>query len=148
VISSHPQKSSRRHIPVSIPPELQAMVRTFAAELIEQHGVDAFNRDPQLKSRLAAMLQRCLPPRRKPGRPGFATVTAAIGLHTELKRSSPESSPKEIWKEIYRRLIPRWDNLRRIERWQEADDLRKRVQWRLYAQRRKHRKARAGKPTA
>ena len=83
------------------------MVRTFAAELIEQHGGDAFNRDPQLKSRLAAMLQRCLPPRRKPGRPGFATVTAAIGLHTELKRSSPESSPKEIWKEIYRRLIPR-----------------------------------------
>src|SRR5262249_42875376 len=101
-----------------------------------------------MKTRVSAMLRRLLPPRSRPGRPDFATVTAAIGLHAELKRSSPESSPKEIWKEIYRRLIPQWDNLRRIERRQEADELRKRVRWRLYARRRKHREPRAGKPAA
>ena len=129
-----------------IPPELQIRIHSFAVELIEHHG-DAFS-DPEMKNRIAGLLRRGLPPRsRRPGRPGFAIVSAAIGLHAELKRSSPESSPKEIWKEIYRRLIPKWDDLSRIERRTEAEELRRRVRWRVYARRRKHWKPRTGKFT-
>jgi hypothetical protein len=65
---------------------------SFAAELIEQHG-DLFIHS-QMKSRIAGLLRRFLPPiPRRTGRPGLANVTAAIRLHDELKRSSVEQSP-------------------------------------------------------
>jgi len=116
VISSHAPKSERRrHTPGLIPPELQAKVREFAAELSEQHA-DAFE-ELEMKNRIAGLLRRCLPPRpRRPGRPGIANVTAAIRLLAELQRLNPARPAKEIWQQIYRRLIPRWDNLGRIER--------------------------------
>jgi hypothetical protein len=107
-------KLARRRLqpPAPIAPELHSIVRNFADALLERHG-DLFARDPRLKRRIAAELRRLLPP--QPGRPGFASVTEAIRLHGEITRSHPERSHKEIWKEIYPRVIPGWQNLGVIE---------------------------------
>ena len=132
-----PAKPTRRRLPPApIPPELQSMVRSFADALLERHG-DLFTRDPRLKRRIAAELRRLLPP--QPGRPGLATVTAAIRLHVEIRRSHPERSHKEIWKEIYPRVIPGWQNLSVIERQTEADRLHRQAQWRIAARRKRRR---------
>jgi len=112
-----------------IPPELAAKVREFAAELSEQHA-GAFQ-DPGMKTRVCATLRRSLPPRLR--RPGPARSGQRHRLHAKLKRSWPERSTKAIWAEVYRRLIPGWDGLNRIERRAEADELHQRVSWRLYA---------------
>jgi hypothetical protein len=142
-----PAKRRCRSTPVPLPPELQSRLRRFAAELIEHHG-DVFKNDSEIKSRVAAMLRRYLPPwPRRGGRPGFVSVTLAIRLHGEIKWAHPEWSNKKIWDEVYRRSIPRWEVLSTIERRTEADWLHSRVRWRLCARRRKHRKIATGKPT-
>jgi hypothetical protein len=118
------------------------MVRRFAGDLIERHA-DLLTRDPQLKIRITAMLRRLLPPRPcRSGRPGLASVTAAIRLHNELTQSFPERSSKEVWREVYRVVVPRWDALSPIERRSEADRLHRRVRWRLAAARKRARRAR------
>jgi len=127
-------------MPVSIPSELEARIRAFATELAAHHR-DVFSLDAQMKNRLAGLLRRCLPPRpRRPGRPGFVSVTAAIKLLAELQGSFPERPAKEIWQELYRRIIPEWDTLKQIERRDRAYELHRRVRGRLYIRRRKHKK--------
>lgn len=123
--------------PVQLPSELQSMVRNFADALLEHYG-DLFPRDPRLKCRIAAELRRLLPP--QPGRRGLAVVTAAIRLHGEIQRSHPERSSKEIWAEIYPRVIPGWPNLSVIERRTEADQLHRQAQWRIAARRKRLRR--------
>jgi hypothetical protein len=100
---------------------MEAVVHRFAQELIERHGT-AFSGDrhetPHRK--FAAPM-----PSTAPGRPfgaGLASVTVAIRLQAELKRLSPELSSKQVWQEIYRRLIPGWDDLGLIERRAAAAD--------------------------
>jgi hypothetical protein len=90
-----------------------------------------------LKFAAARLFAAQLPPLpRPPGRPGFAAVTAAVRLREELRRTRPEMTAKEIWREIYRSLIPQYGTLRAIERRAVEDQLHRQVRWRIYARRR------------
>jgi hypothetical protein len=66
-------------------------------------------------------------------------VTAAIRLLEKLRRLHPDRSHKEIWREIYRRVIPKHENLPAIERREAKHELRERVRWRLEIRRRRQR---------
>jgi hypothetical protein len=46
---------------------------------------------------------------------------------------------KEIWREIYRRVIPEYEILTVLERRAAKDQLRRQVRWRLYARKRSQR---------
>jgi hypothetical protein len=128
----------RRRQPFPIPSDLKSKIRQFAAELVEQHG-EAFSRERQLKSRLAAALRRLLRPRRS-GRPAIVGVSAAIRVRARLKRSHPEWTPKEIWRQVYISTIPEWNALPAFKRREEACQLRQRVRWRMAARRRRGRR--------
>lgn len=127
--------------PAPLQPEIQLMIRNFADALMERHG-DLFTGDPRLKSRIAAELRRLLPP--QAGRPGLASVTVAIQLHREIERSHPERSAKEIWAEIYARVIPNWETLSVVQRREEADQLHRQVRWRIGARRKRCGESRRG----
>ena len=132
----------RRRIPKGIRQE----VIEFGKRLRAGFGAD-FAAARMLKHDVARLLASRLPPDpRRPGRPGYAIVTAAIRLRAKLRRSHPEKSHKEIWHEVYRQTIPRHGDLPLIERRAEEDRLRKQVRWRLVARRRCRRPRRGGKP--
>jgi len=100
----------------------------------------AFAGNSRLKYSVGRLLTAQLPPRPRPGgRPGCAMVSAAISLREELRRLHPERSHKEIWREIYRRVIPEYETLPVIERRASQDQLHRRVYWRLRARRRRQR---------
>ena len=110
---------------------------SFGKLLTELFG-SAFAENSRLKFAVGRLLTSQLPPRpRPPGRPGYATVTAAIRLRDELQRLHPEKSHKEIWREIYRCMIPEYEILPAIERRAAKDQLRRQVRWRLRARRRR-----------
>ena len=138
-ISARGKSRRRLRVPVQIPPALESEIRRFAQKLSEGYGA-AFARDRQLKHRLTAKLQSLLPPQpRRPGRPGSASVTAAIRLRQEIKRQHPERPDKEIWREVYPETIPNYHGLRPPERRDAQDRLRQQVRWRLSARRRRQR---------
>jgi hypothetical protein len=102
---------------------VEVMIRRFAAELVEHHG-DLFTRDSQMKSRVVALLRRSLPPTpRSPGRPGYASVSAAIRMRNELRRAHRDWTPKQVWREIYPRVISAYASLDPIERREEENQL-------------------------
>jgi hypothetical protein len=120
-------------------------VVAFGRQLQEKFS-SVFASNPRLKFRVARLLGAQLPPLpRRRGRPGFEPVTSAIQLRDELRRAHPEKSLREIWRQIYRAVIPLYDALPLIERRAEEDRLHRQVRWRLAARRRRRRKAYAGK---
>jgi hypothetical protein len=144
VIFQHLAKAGRLHASGPIPPGMEMKVKRFAVELAADYGED-FARDPTLRNRVSAMLRRSLPPRpRRPGRPGFANVTTAIRLHSEVTRSCPELTDKQAWRRIYPAVIPDWDSLSPVERREAGARLRERVRWRKRAAERRARQKRSG----
>jgi hypothetical protein len=55
---------------------------------------------------------------------------AAIQLRDELRRSDPAKPVKQIWREVYRALIPAYDTLPLIKRRAEEDRSRQQVRGR------------------
>jgi hypothetical protein len=69
-------------------------------------------------------------------------VDAAIAIRDELMRLHPDWPNKLVWYHLYRAVIPRWDDYGRIERQEQAEQLRKRVRWRRIARRKRGRRKR------
>jgi hypothetical protein len=132
-----PGKARRRE---SIPAPIHEEVVSFAKLLTKFFG-SAFSSCPRLKYAVGRLLVSQLPPcSRPPGRPGLIVVSQAINLREELRRTHPEMNAKEIWREIYRRVIPQYATLTdAIERRAAQDQLRRQVCWRLGARRRRQR---------
>jgi len=60
-------------------------ITRLARELNRQHH-QPFIADSKLKDRAARLLRSLLPPKRKRGRPGIASVTKAIQLRARFRR--------------------------------------------------------------
>jgi hypothetical protein len=112
------------------------------AQGLQRNHAPVFAGNPRLKHRVAQLVKLQLPP--QPGRPGLVIVTAAIRLLHDLRRIHPEKPAKEIWKEIYRRLIPNYARLSFIERRTAEQQLHQQVRWRLSARRRRRARLRGG----
>jgi hypothetical protein len=147
VLHPPPTKTkTRRGRKREIPPQLRQAALESGRRLRLEFG-PLFAANPGLKRRAVGLIESQLPPRRRrPGRPGYRLVTRAIQLRAKLRRVHPEMSAKEIWREIYRSLILNYHSLPRLERRQAQDQLRRRVNWRLRAQRRRRRKSAGGQP--
>jgi hypothetical protein len=132
-----PAKARRREI---IPAPIHEETVSFGKLLAEFFG-PAFAANPRLKFAVGRLLMGQLPPLpRPPGRPGFAAVSAAVRLREKLRRTRPEMTAREIWREIYRSVIPQYDALPVIERREASGQLRQRVGWRLAARKRYRRR--------
>jgi hypothetical protein len=135
------EKARRREI---IPSPIREEVISFGKLLTECFG-SAFSSSSRLKNAVGRLLVSQLPPRsRLPGRPGLISVSQAISLREELRRTRPEMTARQIWREIYRRLIPQYATLDAIERRAAEDKLRRQVRWRLSARRRRQRDGKRG----
>jgi hypothetical protein len=122
-----------------IPKEIRRLVVEFSRHLRYEFGAN-FATSRALKNSVARLLTSGLPPDPgRPGRPGGAIVTAAIWLRAKLRRSHPERSHKQIWREVYEQIIPRYGELPVIERLDAEHQLRQRVRWRLYGRARSRR---------
>jgi hypothetical protein len=134
-----PAKSKRRRrVPLSIPAEIQAKIRTFAEQLNQEHG-DAFQ-DPKMRNRVVGALRRHLPPRPKPR--GYPEVTRAIRMLDELRDLHPDESCRSSWQRIYATVIPNYGALGDLEKLAARQELRERVRWRRLQARRRARKRR------
>src|SRR5215467_12841554 len=112
-LSVPPPKSERRHrTPVSVSAELQGKIRSFAQELIEQY-LDAFE-NPNMKTRVATILRRCLPPRPRPR--GYPEVSRAIRMLDELRALRPEEPYHSLWRCIYPVVIAGYDAMNKLEK--------------------------------
>jgi len=60
---------------------------------------------------VARFLRSLLPPKRKRGRPGIASVTKAILLLKKFKHQYPTEKPEQIWKRIYPEAIPGYTSM-------------------------------------
>ena len=69
--------------------------------------------DPKLKERTARFLRSLLPPQRKRGRPGIASVSKAIMLLQRFRRHYAEEKPEQTWKRIYPQAIPGYASMDR-----------------------------------
>jgi hypothetical protein len=118
----------------SISAQLQEEITSFAKFLVEFFG-PAFAANPRLKHSVGRLLTAQLPPEQRRGRPPFAQVSRAIALRETLRKTRPEMALKQIWREIYARVIPQ--GLPALERSDAEDQLRRRVRWRLSARRRR-----------
>jgi hypothetical protein len=133
-----PRRRRKQHR-IRIRKEIRQAVLEFAGRLRAEFGGD-FAARRMLKRDVGRLLAAQLPPDpRPPGNPGYAAVTDAIRLLAKLRRSHPDKSHKEIWRQIYREIIPRYDDLLRIERLAEEHQLHSRVCGRLYKRRRARR---------
>jgi len=137
-ISARERQTRRRE---SIPAPIREEVVLLAKRLTELFG-SVFSSRQRLKHAVGRLLVSQLPPRsRSPGRPGLVAVSRAIRLREKLRRTRPEMTDKEIWREeIYWRVIPQYATLAAIERREAEDELRRRVCWRLSARRRRQRR--------
>jgi hypothetical protein len=145
---SSPPKPGPAPTSEPIPIAIRQTVLRVAASLSEHHG-DAFIEDSQLRIRVAGLLRRSLPPRRRPGRPEkFPSVTAAIRIHSEIKREHPELSSKQCWQQTYAHVIEGWNSMDVEERKQKREWLQERVGWRKKATRRRARQKRSGENTS
>ena len=135
-----PRRRRKQHR-IRIPKAIRQAVLELAGRLRSEFGAD-FAANRVLKHDVAQLLRAELPPApRRPGRPGYATVTAAIRLRAELRRSHPQKSHKQIWREVYRKIIPRYGDLPLLERLAAEHQLHSRVHWRMNARRRARRSA-------
>jgi len=120
----------RRRPAVQIPPPIESDICRIAEFLIALHG-DVFIRDRQLKHRVAAKLKSLLPPQLRPaGRPGREDVNIAECMLKDLQRRYPGNSSRSPWKRIYPVAIVRYNELGKLEKRIERENLRNRVRWR------------------
>ena len=103
-------KRRRRHGP-RLPAVVRKEITQCARQLRQHQGL--FKTDPKLRDRVARVLRSMLPPKRRRGRPGIPSVTQAMLLLKQLQRKHPEQQPRERWQQIYRQVIPNYENLPR-----------------------------------
>jgi hypothetical protein len=133
-------KKRRRNDPIPAP--LGEAIDIFAAALKAKHG-SAFRANPRLKYRVSRLLAAKLPPSaRRPGRPGFPEVTAAIRLRRQLRRS--ETNPRKLWTKICTIVFPGYALLPKPEQKELRAKLRQRARWRLAARARRRQLTRGG----
>ena len=94
--------------------------------MIEQCG-DTFQ-DPNIKTHVAAILRRCLPPRPRPR--GYPEVSRAIRMLDELHALYPEEPYRSVWQRIYPVVIAGHDAMNKLEKLTARQELRERVRWR------------------
>ena len=120
----------------AMPPELRKEVVAHCRSIGRKYGA-AFKADRDLKARVLRLERALLPPRpRRRGRPKNPIVSRAIALYRRLRREFPEASPRQLWRQIYPRVIEGWATMSELERRGARDQLRERIAWR----RRKRRK--------
>jgi len=98
-----PKRQRRRSRP-GVPAAVRKDISRCAQQLRRYRKL--FIADPKLRERAGRFLRSLLPPKRKRGRPGLATVNKAIMLRKKLRRQYANEKPKEIWKRIYPEAIP------------------------------------------
>ena len=123
----------------SLPVELQADLETFATQCGQKHAA-AFEADPHLKELCARALRTRLPPHTPTGRPGLVSVTRALRLLKQYRKTHPADSAAERWARIYSQVIPMHATLSRDRRIHEQHLLRDRVRSRRNMQRRRKNK--------
>jgi hypothetical protein len=132
-------KKQRHNDPIPAP--LGESIDALAAVLKAKHG-SAFRANPRLKYRVSRLLAAKLPPAaRRPGRPGFPEVTAAIRLRKQLRRS--ETNPR-LWTKICTIVFPGYAVLPKPEQKELRAQLRQRARWRLAARARRRQLTRGG----
>jgi hypothetical protein len=132
------KKPKRQGSGPRLPREIRKEITLCARQL--RHHRALFTADPMLRDRAARVLKSMLPPRRKRGRPGIASVTSAMMLLKKLQREHPEQERKQLWPQVYRRVIPNYATLPREQ--QRAKELLLREQVR--SRRNQQRKRRTG----
>jgi hypothetical protein len=128
-----PSKSKRRR---RSGPRLPAAVRkeiTLCVRQLRKHRT-FFVEDEKLKDRAARFLHSLLPPKRKRGRPGLASVTKASMLRRKLRKVYPDDKPEQIWKKIYPEAIPGYAAMHQERQKAERILLRERVRSRTTQQ--------------
>jgi hypothetical protein len=114
----------------AMPPELRKEAVEHCRSISRKYGAD-FAADRDLKDRLLRLERALLPPRpRRRGRPKNPIVTRAIALYRKLRRESPQQSPRQLWSQVYPRVIERWDTMSELDRRGARDQLRERIAWR------------------
>jgi hypothetical protein len=102
---------------------------TRCAQQLRQHR-KLFMADPKLKDRAIRFLRSLLPPKRRSGRPGLASVSKAIILRAKLRRQYPNEKPQNIWKRIYPEAIPGYASMDKQRQQAERLLLRERIRCR------------------
>ena len=127
---------SRRRKPKrpGVPREVREEVTQFARQLNQRYG-KLLKADPTLRDRVARVFRSMLPPRRKRGRPGDPIVTKAMLLIRKLRRNHPEQTPQQHWQQVYRQVIPNYQNLSREQQRGQETLLREQVRSRRNQQR-------------
>jgi hypothetical protein len=126
-------KPKRRRAGQALPREVRKEIAHCAHELRQHRKL--FIADPKLRDRVARFLRSLLPPKRKRGWPGIASVTKAIRLRQRFRRQYPGEKPDQIWKRIYAEAIPGYADMDRERQKAERLLLRERVRSRRSAQR-------------
>jgi hypothetical protein len=125
---------TRRRKREPVPEAIRRVVCEFAQALRANHAAN-FLASPGLKHRVGRLLAVELPPRRRPGRPGFPAVTKAQKMFEELRRLHPGEPSRDLWRRIYPAVIEGYDSMSKLQRRDAARELCRRVGWRRRARR-------------
>jgi hypothetical protein len=129
-----PKAKARRRKREAIPEPIRLEAIKLAQALSANHAAN-FLASPGLKHRVGRLLAVELPPRRRPGRPGFPAVTRAATMFEELRRLHPTEPHRVLWRRIYPAVIEGYDSMTRFEARAAEQELRRRAAWRRRARR-------------
>jgi hypothetical protein len=125
----------RYRIGHGLPREVRQEIARCAQQVRKHRKL--FVADPKLKDRVARFLRSLLPPRRKRGRPGIASVTEAILLLKKLRREFPQEDQRQLWQRVYPEVIPHYGSLPREQQRGQEMLLREQVRSRGNQRRRR-----------